>query len=96
LWLGNIADARDLKTVLAADISAIVDLALNELPANVTRELAYLRFPLVDGADNPPWLLQGAVQALAHLIRANVPTLVYCSTGHSRSVCVAGGSNRAG
>jgi hypothetical protein len=89
LWVGNIADARDLKTVLAADISAIVDLALNEAPAKVTRELAYLRFPLVDGAGNLLWLLRGAVHAVAHLVRSGVPSLVYCSTGHSRSLCVA-------
>jgi protein-tyrosine phosphatase len=90
LWLGNIADARDLKTVLAADISAMVDLALNEPPAKVTREVAYLRFPLVDGSGNPPWLLRGAVQAVAHLVRSGIRSLVYCSTGHSRSLCVAG------
>jgi hypothetical protein len=90
LWLGHIGDARDLKTVLAADIVVIVDLAVNEAPANVTREVAYLRFPLVDGAGNPPWLLRGAVQAVSHLVRSGVPSLVYCSTGHSRSLCVAG------
>jgi hypothetical protein len=55
LWLGNIADACHLNAVLAADITAIVDLALNEPPAKVTREVAYLRFPLVDGAGYPPW-----------------------------------------
>jgi hypothetical protein len=89
LWVGNIADARNLRAVLAADIIAIVDLALNEPPIMVTREVAYLRFPLVDGPGNPAWLLRAAMQTISHLARSRVPTLVYCSTGHSRSLCMA-------
>jgi hypothetical protein len=90
LWLGHVGDVRDLRGVLAAGVLAVVDLALNEPPAAVTRELAYLRFPLVDGPGNPPWLLHAAVEAVAGLLRSQVPTLVYCSNGLSRSPCVAG------
>src|SRR5882724_3262130 len=89
LWLGHVGDARDLRGVLAAGIAALVDLALNEPPVAVTREPVYCRFPLLDGSDNPPWLLRAAVDTTATLLRANVPTLVFCSGGMSRTPAVA-------
>src|SRR5262245_25290362 len=89
LWLGHVGDARDLRGLLDAGIAALVDLALNEPPVAVTRELVYCRFPLVDGADNPVWLLRAAVETTAALLRANVPTLVFCSGGISRTPAVA-------
>jgi hypothetical protein len=89
LWLGHVGDARDLRGMLSAGIAALVDLALNEPPVAVTRELVYCRFPLVDGSDNPPWLLRAAIETTAALLRANVPTLVFCSCGISRSPAVA-------
>src|SRR5688572_12689172 len=85
LWLGHAGDARDLRTVLEAGILAVVDLALNEPPAAVTRELVYCRFPLVDGPGNPPWLLRAAVETVAGLVRSDTPTLVYCGAGMSRT-----------
>src|SRR3954454_1421008 len=89
LWLGHVGDARDLRRVLSAGILAVVDLALNEPPAAVTRELVYCRFPLVDGSGNPPWLLRSAVEAVAGLVRSGTPTLVYCGAGMSRTPAVA-------
>jgi hypothetical protein len=89
LWLGHVGDVRDLRAVLAAGIVAVVDLALNEPPAAVTRELVYCRFPLVDGAGNPPWLLRSAVETLAGLVRSGTPTLVFCGAGMSRTPAVA-------
>jgi len=89
LWLGHIGDVRELRGILAAGITAFVDLALNEPPVAVTRELVYCRFPLLDGADNPPWLLRAAVETTAALLRADVPTLVFCSGGISRTPAVA-------
>src|SRR5258708_28617010 len=68
LWLGHIGDVRDLRTVLAADIAALVDLAINEPPGTITRELVYCRFPLVDGEGNAPSVLRAAVQATAGLL----------------------------
>lgn len=90
LWLGHVGDVRDLRGVLDAGILAVVDLAINEPPAQVTRELAYLRFPLVDCAGNPPWLVRAAVEAVAGLLRSQTPTLVYCAGGMSRTPCIAG------
>ena len=89
LWLGHIGDVRDLRGVLAAGIVALVDLALNEPPTAVTRELVYCRFPLVDGSGNPTWLLRAAVETTAGLLRERVPTLVYCGAGMSRAPAVA-------
>ena len=54
LWIGTARDARDIKGVLDAGIEAIVDLAMMNEPVTPTRELVYLRFPLVDGGGNEP------------------------------------------
>lgn len=87
--VGSVADGHDLRALLASGVGAVVDLALNEPPAKLTRELVYCRFPLVDGAGNPPWLLRAAVEAVAGFVRAGVPTLVFCGAGMSRSPAVA-------
>jgi len=89
LWLGHAGDVRELRNVLATGIVAVVDVALNELPAAVPRELFYCRFPMVDGAGNPRWLLKTAIDTTAGLLRERVPTLVYCGAGMSRSPVVA-------
>lgn len=75
LWIGTARDARDMRVVLDLGIEAVVDLAMDELPVHPTRELMYLRFPLVDGEGNPAWLLRAAVDALTGLLTAGVPTL---------------------
>ncbi len=89
LWVGHVGDVRDLRSLLSAGILAVVDLALNEPPARLTRELVYCRFPLVDGAGNPPWLVRAAVETIAGLLRSRTPTLVYCGAGMSRSPMIA-------
>jgi protein-tyrosine phosphatase len=90
LWLGNVGDARDLRTVLSAGILAVVDLAADEPPMSLTRDLVYCRFPLIDGTGNSPWLIHSAVTSVVGLISAGIPTLVYCSMGMSRSPAIAG------
>jgi hypothetical protein len=90
LWLGHAGDVRDVPGLLAAGIVAVIDLAIQEAPAPLTRELVYCRFPLVDGPGNPPWVLRAAVETVAGLIRDDVPTLVGCGAGLSRSPCIAG------
>jgi len=85
LWIGNAGDARNVPSLLAGGIAAVVDLALNEPIAAIPRDLAYLRIPLVDGTGNPPWLILTAVEAVASLLRSGVPTLVFCGAGLSRS-----------
>lgn len=90
LWLGHAGDVRDVPGLLASGIVAVIDLAIQEAPAPVPRELVYGRFPLVDGSGNPPWILRAAVETVAGLLRDEVPTLVGCGVGLSRSPCIAG------
>jgi protein-tyrosine phosphatase len=89
LWLGHVDDAVDVTGLHANGISAVVDLAGNELPIVLPREVTYCRFPLIDGPGNPIWLLRAAIDTVAHLARNGVATLVYCSAGLSRSPCIA-------
>lgn len=89
LWIGTVRDARDIRGIHEAGIEAVVDLAMDELPAQPTRELVYLRFPLVDNEGNPEWLLRAAVGAVTGLLEVGVPTLVACSAGASRSPAIA-------
>jgi protein-tyrosine phosphatase len=88
LWIANAIEARDLKRVLDLGVEAIVDLAMQELPLPVTRELVYLRIPIVDGGENDRRRLACAVDAVVQLVRRQVPTLVCCSAGMSRSPAV--------
>lgn len=88
LWIGTARDARDIRGVLAAGIRAVVDLAVEEPPVSPTRELVYLRFPLLDGDGNEPKLLRTMLRAVTALIRERVPTLVACGMGMSRSPAV--------
>ncbi len=89
LWIGSVADGRNAEALHNAGILAVIDLAASESPATLPRDLVYCRMPLVDGAGNPPWLLQEAVRLLTNLLTADVPTLVHCGAGLSRSPTIA-------
>ncbi len=89
LWLGHYGDTCDIKALTATGISALVDLAVNEAPPRLPREFVYCRIPLLDGAGNPRWKIEAAVTAVAQLLQANVPTLLYCAAGMSRTPCIA-------
>ena len=89
LWLGHAGDLRDPRAALAVGIEAVVELADSEQLAVLPRELVRCRFPLSDGGINPTWLLRLASESVAALLRTGVPTLVCCSCGLSRSVCIA-------
>jgi protein-tyrosine phosphatase len=89
LWIGTSRDARDMQFLLSQGIHAIVDLAAEEWPVQPSRELVYLRFPIVDGGGNEPKLLRSLMAATTALIRERVPTLIACRMGMSRSPTVA-------
>lgn len=89
LWIGHVGDTRQPRSLFDAGIAAIVELADSEPLAVLPRELVRCRFPLCDGGGNPSWLVRLAGESVAALVRANVPTLVCCGCGMSRSVCIA-------
>ncbi len=89
LWIGNAGDVRHVSDLMDAGIRAVVDLAANEPVATLPREIVYCRFPLHDGADNDRWLFRAAIATIVELLRNNVPTLVACSAGMSRSPALA-------
>jgi len=89
LWVGHALDARNPRAVLDAGIAAVVDLAYEELPAALPRDLVYCRFPLVDGAGNDPQRLRLAVETVVNLLDGGTPTLVSCSAGMSRAPAIA-------
>jgi protein-tyrosine phosphatase len=89
LWLGHAGDGRDFKRVFDAGIKALVELAAEEPPSTAPRDLVYCRFPLLDGSGNDQTLLALAINTLASLLERQVPTLVGCGAGMSRSPAVA-------
>lgn len=89
LWIGNALEARDLTQVLELGIEALVDLAIEEPPVSLVRELTCCRIPLLDGEGNSPEKLRLAVKTVASLIRAQTSTLVACGAGMSRSPAIA-------
>jgi protein-tyrosine phosphatase len=88
LFLGNALDARDVRRLYELEIAAVIDLAVNEPPAQLGREIVYCRFPLVDGAGNSDWLLQVAIETTSRFVQRGVKTLVACSGGMSRSPAI--------
>ena len=52
LWISNAIDIRSPKKLFDAGISAVVDVAYEEQPAQLPRELIYCRFPVNDGGGN--------------------------------------------
>ena len=88
LWVGHAADGRAVNEILAHDIRAVVQLALEEVVLRLPREIAYCRFPLVDGDGNDAVVMGLAIDVVAALITAQVPTLVCCGGGMSRSPAI--------
>jgi len=89
LWLGHAFDIRKPRPLFDADITAVVDVAYEEPPANLPRQLSYLRFPLLDGGGNDPSLLILAVQSVVNLLHTDTRTIVACSAGMCRSPTIA-------
>lgn len=82
-------DARDLKLLYENSISAVIDLAFNERPAEPARDMIYCRFPLNDGGGNTNSIIQTAITTTVSLIHDNHRTLVACSAGMSRASSIA-------
>jgi hypothetical protein len=90
LWVGNSRDARNAKALLDAGVNAVVDLAVEETPASLPREIVYLRFPLVDGSSNSQALLLATIRSVANLLGdTSFMTAVCCGAGLSRAPSIA-------
>jgi len=51
--------------------------------------MVYCRFPIMDGVQDDQGTLDAAIQVLVSLLKNQIPTLVYCGAGMSRSPAVA-------
>ncbi len=89
LFLGNAADARDLRRLYDHRIVAVVDLALNEPPAQLGRDMVYCRVPLCDGGGNSNAILEVAIRCVITLLSREMRTLVACRGGMSRAPAIA-------
>lgn len=89
LWIGHQGNARDFAALLRAEVRALVQLAAEEVPVLLPRELIYCRFPLLDGTGNPLEHLTLAVQTVTELLRWRVATVLCCGNGMSRSPAIA-------
>jgi protein-tyrosine phosphatase len=92
LWLGNMADVRNVENVLRAGVLAVIDLAADQPMPLLPRSLAYCRFPILDGQQDAPGVLHAALETIVSLLRNEIPTLVYCSMGMSRSPALVAGA----
>ena len=88
LWVGHLGEGADFRKVFDHGIKALVHLALEEHPPQPPRELIVCRFPLLDSGGNPSELLALAIRTTATLLKAHIPTLVFCGGGESRSPAV--------
>jgi hypothetical protein len=92
LWIGDGGDLLEAGRLERAGIRALIHVALEERLPQLSRELLYCHFPLVDGAPNDAALVDLALQTAAGLIRREIPTLICCSGGMSRTPCIAAGA----
>ena len=89
LFIGNAIDARDLRLLYNHRIAAVIDLAVNEPPAQLARDMIYCRLPIIDGDGNSNTIIEAALRMGAMLIEREIRTLVACSAGMSRSPAIA-------
>jgi hypothetical protein len=89
LWLGNSGDLRHADQILQSGVYAVVDLAIEQWMPMLPRTFMYCRFPIADGEQDFPEFLRVAVETLVLFLQQEIPTLVCCSAGMSRSPAVA-------
>ena len=89
LWIGHAGDGRNYPTLHRDRVRALVQLAAEEPPDSPPRDFLYCRFPLMDGGPNDSDVLFLVVNFVTELLRMEMPTLLYCSAGLSRSPAIA-------
>jgi hypothetical protein len=88
VWIGHGGEGHDFGHIFDAGIEAVVELAIEEPSFPTRRDLISCHVPLLDGAGNRPELLALAVRTVASLLAAEIPTLVCCASGESRSLAI--------
>lgn len=81
LWIGNAGDGRDCEGLLRAGVAAVINLAAEESSPALPRGMIYCHFPINDGVEDDPGVLDVAIRTLVCLLKNEVPTLVYCGAG---------------
>ncbi len=89
LWIGHAFDIREPRALFDAGITAAIDVAYEEPPAQIPRQLMYCRFPLLDGGGNDPRILLQTLRVATDLLQLDMRTIITCSAGMSRSPTVA-------
>ena len=89
LWLGHAGDGRNVRTLVDSGIQAVVQLAVEEPPLQLPRDIIVYRFPLLDGAGNDARVLRMAITSVANLVHQEFSTLVCCGAGMSRAPVIA-------
>jgi hypothetical protein len=92
LWLGNSADLRNVENILRNGIQAVFDLAIEQLMPTLPRTLIYCRFPVSDGQQDSSTALRTAIETVVFFLQREVPALVCCGAGMSRSPAVVAGA----
>lgn len=88
LWLGNSGDLRHADLIVQSGACAVIDLAIEQPIPTLPRTFTYCRFPVSDGEQSFPEFLRAAIETLVLFIQSDIPTLVCCSAGMSRSPAV--------
>lgn len=89
LWIGHAFDVREPQPLFDAGITTVIDVAYEEPPAQIPRQLTYCRFPLNDGGGNDPKLLLQVLRTTTDFLNSESRTIIACSAGMSRSPTVA-------
>ena len=89
LWIGHAFDVREPRPLFEARITAVIDVAYEEPPAQIPRQLTYCRFPLNDGGGNDGNMLLQTLLTATDFLASNTRTIIACSAGMSRSPTIA-------
>ena len=89
LWIGNALDIRQPSDLFDLCIEVIVDVAMEESPRQIPRQIVYHRFPLVDAGENDANVLTQCFKCVLGLLRQQQKTCIACSAGMSRSPTIA-------
>ncbi|WP_168564949.1 protein-tyrosine phosphatase family protein [Crateriforma spongiae] len=89
LWIGHALDVREPQGLFDAGITTVIDVAYEEPPAQIPRQLTYCRFPINDGGGNDPKILLQTLRTITDFLASGTRTIVACSAGMSRSPTIA-------